>query len=1373
MEFLQNLAQDNQTFVDLFLNYDCAIDYKVNVFEVTIENISQVITKVQAEQNWMTPQQEATLKLHGIQTIVSMLNMFVELYKKRTKELQENERVVSQQGREFEISRRKKIDLKDGMNLFNNKSANKGVDLLIRTGHVKRDPVEIAKFLASQSGLNKARIGEFIGQREEFNSQTLKAFVELQNYKGVDFEIAFRNYLNTFRIPGEGQVIDRIVEAFADRYYQQNKDDSIFASHDATHIFAFSIIMLNTELHSPALGVRPRMDLQGFITNNRGINDGQDINQDYLTKIFNGIKLNEIKLLEEAEMLKDQSTELQLGNLPLLKRKQMLYDRETEKIIKSTKAVFGDGRKVPQPDRTTTVTELVENTSGTPHVSAMFEVSWKPTLDCVDHIYDLIVDEKQFTQLCLRAFECGIHIASRYDLDPARTQYVKCVAKYADLSPLPSEVRLLQKNVDCIKLLLKIVDVEGDYLRDSWQPVLNCVSQLELLQETLKGKNGAYANQHGITQQMTEIVKILSLQAAQYKTQQNGSTIMRDMLGAMAINTANQGVSGGIGGQGVHVSSGSGVINSLGQSVDYINAQGLIQQLETHFIDTIFIKSAELSNDAVVDFVKALCSVSLNKEINAPLPISMPSFTDAPTAPTPVASVSTPTSLQPQVPVTPRDSSSRPSFNLTESIQQLQQQVEPRRFSLQKLTEVAYFNMSRKEKIVWALIWYYMAEHFVAVGCHANEGIANYAIDSARTLVLAFMEHDEMLTAIPNFQTSLLHPFLKIVQSSKSHIVREIITKSVGTIMAQRCQNIKNGWKTLLDVISSAIQIPDTNVSFIMSTYKENIDGMIMTKKDYFDAICEAKAFPDLISCLIAFAKRLPVEDTRKSFNVDDLKTGDKRAASTDAIDAIATCATHLGTGVLCGVRQNKEEGVIHFTDADVSLWFPILQGLCKLVSDDPRPEIRKCALSTVTLVLKTHGGKFDSKLWAMVFTQLLCHMFDNIQPQTPTTEVKEEKKVEEAPSKPQSRWKGLASSVASTPEPVSVQVEKKEEKLVEVQIERSVVTNDSLWVRTTCEQALLNVVEIFDYFYNIISFVFDDLLKLIVSCFRQETANKVTLSARLSKIGQNVLIRLIEMSGNKLSSVQWDNICRSLHKLVIVDTNAVSIVVQTFTPKEGTDKLLNPLTNNISTYINAQGAIHYQMIQIVQQILVSQLHRSNTTLQADHVVQLITTLFASYSAAKSLNESDLVTRAKSGSSTLPTKMFLDQETAAVGVYLALLFKMLSGSGIECNALKEPCLQQAEGMIIPVSTELLLRYLTKAEIIKETEEYKAVNSSEMIELIPIVVQILNGFHNDCSTEQFEKYVDSLYEPLSNLVLSEHRVIRVALRHVFIRAKNLK
>jgi hypothetical protein len=74
--------------------------------------------------------------------------------------------------------------------------------------------------------------------------------------------------------------------------------------------------------------------------------------------------------------------------------------------------------------------------------------------------------------------------------------------------------------------------------------------------------------------------------------------------------------------------------------------------------------------------------------------------------------------------------------------------------------------------------------------------------------------------------------------------------------------------------------------------------------------------------------------------------------------------------------------------------------------------------------------------------------------------------------------------------------------------------------------------------------------------------------------------------------------------------------------------------------------------------------------------------------------------------------------------------------------------------------------------VKETEEYKAVNSSEMIELIPIVVQILNGFHNDCTPDQFDSYADTLYEPLSNLVLSEHRVIRVALRHVFIRAKDI-
>jgi Sec7-like guanine-nucleotide exchange factor len=51
------------------------------------------------------------------------------------------------------------------------------------------------------------------------------------------------------RLPGEAQQIDRMVEKFAAEYHRQNPN--MFRAEDTCYILAFSIIMLNTDLHNP------------------------------------------------------------------------------------------------------------------------------------------------------------------------------------------------------------------------------------------------------------------------------------------------------------------------------------------------------------------------------------------------------------------------------------------------------------------------------------------------------------------------------------------------------------------------------------------------------------------------------------------------------------------------------------------------------------------------------------------------------------------------------------------------------------------------------------------------------------------------------------------------------------------------------------------------------------------------------------------------------------------------------------------------------------------------------------------------------------------------------------------------------------------
>lgn len=55
---------------------------------------------------------------------------------------------------------------------------------------------------------------------------------------------------------------------------------------DAAYVLAFSIIMLNTDLHSPQ--VRKRMTLEDYSRNLKGVNDNKDFAPEYIVSVLKG-----------------------------------------------------------------------------------------------------------------------------------------------------------------------------------------------------------------------------------------------------------------------------------------------------------------------------------------------------------------------------------------------------------------------------------------------------------------------------------------------------------------------------------------------------------------------------------------------------------------------------------------------------------------------------------------------------------------------------------------------------------------------------------------------------------------------------------------------------------------------------------------------------------------------------------------------------------------------------------------------------------------------------------------------------------------------------------------------------------------------------
>ncbi|CAM9861023.1 unnamed protein product, partial [Choristocarpus tenellus] len=157
------------------------------------------------------------------------------------------------------------------------------------------------------------------GDTAAFHAEVLEAYVELFDFSGQPLLMSLRMFLASFRLPGEAQQIDRILQAFAQRAYKEclESKGGLLASADVAYLLSFSVIMLNTDLHNPNIRPEKRMSLEGFVRNNA--NYGRDISGDnhlpreLLELVYTSIRDNPIVTCEggaEGEMTIDRWRDL-------------------------------------------------------------------------------------------------------------------------------------------------------------------------------------------------------------------------------------------------------------------------------------------------------------------------------------------------------------------------------------------------------------------------------------------------------------------------------------------------------------------------------------------------------------------------------------------------------------------------------------------------------------------------------------------------------------------------------------------------------------------------------------------------------------------------------------------------------------------------------------------------------------------------------------------------------------------------------------------------------------------------------------------------------------------------------------------------------
>ena len=478
---------------------------------------------------------------------------------------------------QLERAKQRKTAMLNAVRQFNFKPK-KGIKALVESGFIRSSsPEDIAQFLLSTDQLDKSALGEYMGEGDDENVKIMHAFVDSMDFTKTRFVDALRRFLQSFRLPGEAQKIDRFMLKFAERYILGNPN--AFANADTAYVLAYSVIMLNTDQHSSKMKGR-RMTHEDFIKNNRGINDNSDLPEEYLRGIYDEIASNEIVLTTERESAANMgyatqpvATGITSGITQTLSNmgrdlQREAYMQRAEQMTNKTEQLFRSLMKSQK--RSSSKEDSIKFIPATSfkHVGPMFDVTWMSFLTALSSVAQDTQNLDTF-RLCMDGMKLAIQISCLFNLENPRMAFVSSVSRFTNLYNL-SEMQA--KNVEALRILLDIAYSEGNLLRESWRDILTCISQLDRFQLLSEGVP---------ERALPDVMRT--------QPNQKSSKSRKSLQVPTRGRTASGGTQTNYRADIAEEARGSEIVNG---------------------VDRIFTGTERLSGEAIVDFVKALTQVS-------------------------------------------------------------------------------------------------------------------------------------------------------------------------------------------------------------------------------------------------------------------------------------------------------------------------------------------------------------------------------------------------------------------------------------------------------------------------------------------------------------------------------------------------------------------------------------------------------------------------------------------------------------------------------------------------------------------------------------------------------------------------------------------
>lgn len=317
---------------------------------------------------------------------------------------------------------RKKVIIR-GATKFN-ENPRVGIAFLASHGIIDNpdDPKSIVRFLRGTTRISKTVLGEYLSKKS--HEHLLEAYIGLYDFTGQRVDEALRDMLNSFRLPGESALIERIVDVFSAKYCGGSMPEGI-ANIDAVLVLTYAIIMLNTDQHNPNVKKEKRMTYNDFARNLRGVNGNKDFAPEYLQEIYDSIRSNEIILPDEHN-------------------NKQAFDYAWEELLIKT--------------RTSTPMIMCDTNI---FDADMFSATWKPIIATLSYVFMSASDDAVFSRVVLGFDQCA-QIATKHNLTDALDHIIFCLSSMSTLASktptntaLNTEVQAERKSVMVSELAVK------------------------------------------------------------------------------------------------------------------------------------------------------------------------------------------------------------------------------------------------------------------------------------------------------------------------------------------------------------------------------------------------------------------------------------------------------------------------------------------------------------------------------------------------------------------------------------------------------------------------------------------------------------------------------------------------------------------------------------------------------------------------------------------------------------------------------------------------------------------------------------------------------------------------------------------------------